>query len=57
MTKQDLLDSALEYAQLQSELLDRGDMDTALDALDTAYSLILNVKTATIPTFSSKRRI
>lgn len=45
MTNQDLLDSALEYAQAASDYWDRGDMDTALDALDTAYSLILNVKT------------
>ncbi len=45
MTNQDLLDSALEYAQAANDYWDRGDMDDALDALDTAYSLILNVKT------------
>jgi len=45
MTSQDLLDSALEYAQAASDYWDRGDMDNALDALDTAYFLILNVKT------------
>jgi membrane-bound lytic murein transglycosylase D len=45
MTNQDLLDSALEYAQAANDYWDRGDMDNALDALDTAYSLILNVKT------------
>jgi membrane-bound lytic murein transglycosylase D len=44
MTNQDVLDSALDYAQAASEYWDRGDMDNALDALDTAYSLILNVK-------------
>jgi membrane-bound lytic murein transglycosylase D len=44
MTNQDLLDSALEYAQAASDYWDRGDMDNALDALDTAYFLILNVK-------------
>jgi membrane-bound lytic murein transglycosylase D len=44
MTDQDLLDSALEYAQAASDYWDRGDMDNALDALDTAYYLILNVK-------------
>jgi membrane-bound lytic murein transglycosylase D len=44
MTNQDLLDSALEYAQAASDYWDRGDMDNALDALDTAYYLILNVK-------------
>jgi len=45
MTNQDLLDSALEYAQAASGYWDRGDMENALDALDTAYLLILNVKT------------
>jgi membrane-bound lytic murein transglycosylase D len=45
MTNQDLLDSALEYAQAANDYWERGDMDNALDALDTAYSLILKVKT------------
>ena len=45
MTNQDLLDSALEYAQAASGYWDRGDLDNALEALDTAYYLILNVKT------------
>ena len=44
MSNQDLLDSALEYAQAASDYWDRGDMENALDALDTAYFLILNVK-------------
>jgi membrane-bound lytic murein transglycosylase D len=45
MTNQDLLDSALEYAQAANDYWDRGDMDNAIEALDTAYFLILNVKT------------
>lgn len=45
MINQDYLDSALEYAQAANDYWERGDMDNALDALDTAYSLILNVKT------------
>jgi len=45
MTNQDYLDSALEYAQAANDYWERGDMDNALDALDTAYSLILNVRT------------
>jgi membrane-bound lytic murein transglycosylase D len=45
MTNQDMLDSALEYAQAASGYWDSGDMDNALEALDTAYFLILNVKT------------
>jgi len=43
MTNQEYLDSALEYAQAANDYWERGDMDNALDALDTAYSLILNV--------------
>jgi membrane-bound lytic murein transglycosylase D len=45
MTNQDLLDSALEYAQTANDYWERGDMDNAIEALDTAYFLILNVKT------------
>jgi membrane-bound lytic murein transglycosylase D len=45
MTNQDMLDSALEYAQAANDYWDRGDMDSAMEALDTAYFLILNVKT------------
>ncbi|MCU0593953.1 MAG: LysM peptidoglycan-binding domain-containing protein [Desulfobacterota bacterium] len=45
MTNQDLLDSALEYAQAANDYWERGDIDNALEALDTAYFLILNVKT------------
>jgi membrane-bound lytic murein transglycosylase D len=45
MTNQDTLDSALEYAQAANDYWDRGDMDSAMEALDTAYFLILNVKT------------
>jgi len=44
MTSQDYLDSALEYAQAANDYWERGDMENALDALDTAYSLILNVR-------------
>jgi membrane-bound lytic murein transglycosylase D len=49
MTNQDMLDSALEYAQAASDYWDSGDMDDALEALDTAYFLILNVKTNSDP--------
>jgi membrane-bound lytic murein transglycosylase D len=45
MTNQDMLDSALEYAQAANDYWERGDMDNAMEALDAAYSLILNVKT------------
>jgi len=40
---QSTLDSALEYCQTSNELWERGDLEGAIDALDTAYSLILEV--------------
>ena len=39
------LDSALEHCQASNELWERGDLEGAIDALDTAYSLILEVQT------------
>jgi membrane-bound lytic murein transglycosylase D len=39
------LDSALEHCQASNELWERGDLEGAIDALDTAYSLILQVQT------------
>ncbi len=42
-TNQELLDSALEFAQTSNDFWEQGDMDNALDALDKAYSLILRV--------------
>jgi len=40
---QELLDSALEFCQAASDYWEHGDLDSALDALDQAYSLILKV--------------
>jgi len=40
---QELLDSALEFCQTASDYWEHGDLDSALDALDQAYSLILKV--------------
>lgn len=45
MTNQELLDSALDYCQVSNDFWERGDLDSAIDALDKAYSLILKVKT------------
>ncbi len=42
---QELLDSALEYCQRSSGLWEKGDAEEAMLALDTAYSLILRMKT------------
>jgi membrane-bound lytic murein transglycosylase D len=49
MTSQDMLDSALEYAQAASDYWESGDLESALEALDTANYLILNVKTDSDP--------
>jgi len=38
-----MLDSALEFCQASYEFWERGDLNNAIDALDQAYSLILNV--------------
>jgi len=43
------LDSALEHCQASNDLWERGDLEGAIDALDTAYSLILDVETEEDP--------
>ena len=40
---QELLDSALEFCHASNDFWERGDLDNALDALDHAYSLILEI--------------
>jgi len=40
---QRLLDSAMEFYQTANEFWEQGDLDNALDALDKAYSIILEV--------------
>ena len=42
-TDQELLDSALEFCQASNDFWERGDLENAIDALDQAYSLILEV--------------
>ncbi|MFP3928503.1 MAG: lytic transglycosylase domain-containing protein, partial [Desulfobacteraceae bacterium] len=41
--QQDLIDSAMEFYQASSDFWEQGDLENALDALDKAYSLILQV--------------
>ncbi|MFZ0449689.1 MAG: LysM peptidoglycan-binding domain-containing protein [Desulfatiglandaceae bacterium] len=41
---QQLLDGALEFCQASNDFWKRGDLDNALDALDQAYSLVLQVQ-------------
>jgi len=40
---QELLDSALEFCQASNDFWEHGDLENALDALDQAYSLVLEV--------------
>ncbi|MDB9822758.1 hypothetical protein OAC89_03575 [Deltaproteobacteria bacterium] len=42
-TDQELVDTALDYCQASNDFWEQGDLDNALDALDKAYSLTLNV--------------
>ena len=42
---QELLDSALEFCQVSNDFWDKGDLDNALESLDEAYALILQVNT------------
>jgi membrane-bound lytic murein transglycosylase D len=49
ITPQRVLDSALEYCQASNELWEHGDLEGAIDALDTAYSLLLEVNTEEDP--------
>jgi membrane-bound lytic murein transglycosylase D len=43
MTDEELLDSALEYCETANSLWERGNLDSAIEALDKAYSTILKV--------------
>jgi len=47
--KQNLLDTALDFYQASQELWSRGELEEAIDALDEAYSLILNVNSDSDP--------
>ncbi len=42
---QELLDSALEFCQVSNDFWDRGELENAIEALDEAYALILQVNT------------
>jgi membrane-bound lytic murein transglycosylase D len=45
MSKEDMLDLALEYCEAANSFWERGELDSAVDALDKAYALILDVET------------
>ncbi len=42
-SEQEMLDSALEFCQASNDFWEQGDLENAIDALDQAYSLILQV--------------
>ncbi len=46
---QNILDEALDFCQLSQDYWQKGEIDNALQALDTAYSLILKVNTYNRP--------
>jgi len=52
---QQLLDSALEFCQASSDYWERGDMENAMDALDQAYSLILEIDSEQNPEILQQR--
>jgi membrane-bound lytic murein transglycosylase D len=44
-TNEEMLDSALEFLKASTEYWEQGDLENAVDALDNAYALILEVET------------
>jgi len=49
------LDEALEYYQASQDFWQQGDMDNAMQALDQAYTLILEVDTIDLPKFNQQK--
>jgi peptidoglycan lytic transglycosylase D len=45
MSMEDMLDLALEYCEAANSFWERGELDSAVDALDKAFALILKVET------------
>ncbi len=52
---QDLLDSALEFCNASNDFWERGDLENAVDALDQAYSLILQINPDQSPEILQQR--
>jgi membrane-bound lytic murein transglycosylase D len=53
--KQNPLDTALNFYQASQELWSRGELEEAIDALDKAYSLILNVSSDSDPAMNREK--
>ncbi|MBN2420546.1 MAG: LysM peptidoglycan-binding domain-containing protein [Deltaproteobacteria bacterium] len=48
-TDQELIDSALDFYQKSNEFWEQGDLDSAIDCIDNAYSYILKITGKTTP--------
>lgn len=48
-TPQSILDEALDFCQLSQDFWQKGELESAIDALDQAYALILSVDTTASP--------
>jgi membrane-bound lytic murein transglycosylase D len=53
--KENLLDTALDFYQASQERWSRGELEEAIDALDEAYSLILNVNSGSDPVINQEK--
>ncbi len=53
--KQKLLDTALDFYQASQEFWSRGEFEEAINALDEAYSLILNVNSDSDPAMTQQK--
>ena len=54
-TDQELLDSAMEFCNASNDFWNQGDLENAMDALDQAYSLILQVSPEPSPDILQQR--
>jgi membrane-bound lytic murein transglycosylase D len=52
---EEILDSALEFCNASNDFWERGDLDNAVDALDEAYSLILQIRPNEAPDILQQR--
>jgi len=52
---QEILDSVLEFCNASNDFWERGDLDNAVDALDQAYSLLLNIEPGQPPEILQQR--
>ena len=50
-----LVDEALDYCQVSQDLWQKGELESALEALDQAYSLILQIETTADPKWIQQR--